>query len=402
MERMLRLRAIVKKEFRQVSRDIGTLGTLIILPLFLLALFGFAISLDVKRIKLAVRDLDRTARSREYVTGFFNSSYFSFAGELDSPAAADEVLSDGEALAVLTIPPGFGAAVDRGEAAPAQFLVDGSNGTTASTAIGYIQAADASFSAARARRRLLSGGGRAAAASGSGPAASTAASVSPTGAFAAPRVAVEARPRVVFNQELRSVDSLVPGLIVLILTLAAVVSTALALVREVEHGTMEQLAVSPIEPAELIIGKTLPYLLIALVSTALILAASRILFGVEVHGSLLLLFAMTFLFLLSSLGIGLLISSLVATQQAAFMIASMITILPSFILTGFIFPIRNMPPVVQAVTTLFPARWYLAILRAIMIKGAGLASFYKEALILLVFAAAMLGLGSARLSRKRS
>lgn len=388
MEQLLRLKAIVKKEFRQVSRDIGTLGTLIILPLFLLALFGFAISLDVKHIKLAVWDQDKTSVSREYLTGFFNSSYFAFVSELDSPAAIDEALADGEVLAVLTIPPGFGADVDRGEAPAVQFLVDGSNGTTASTAIGYIQAADASFSAKRAQKRALS-----------------LSRLRPAGAAtvaAPPRIAVEARPRVVFNQELRSVDSLVPGLIVLILTLAAVVSTALALVREKEHGTMEQLAVSPIAPAELIIGKTLPYLLIALLSTALILVASRLLFGVVVHGSITLLFAMTFLFLLCSLGIGLLISSIVATQQAAFMIAAMITILPSFILTGFIFPIRNMPPIIQAITTLFPARYYLVILRAIMIKGAPFTSIYKEAAVLLVFAVAMLALGSARLSRSRS
>jgi ABC-2 type transport system permease protein len=392
MEQLLRLKAIVKKEFRQVSRDIGTLGTLIILPLFLLALFGFAISLDVKNIKLAVRDRDRSRTSREYLTGFFNSSYFSFAAELSSPAEIDEALADGEVLATLTIPPGFGAAVDRGEKPAVQFLVDGSNSTTASTAIGYIQAADAAFSLKRAQKRALSLSRLRPA----GTASSAAAPIAP------PRSSVETRPRVVFNQELRSIDSLVPGLIVLILTLAAVVSTALALVREKEHGTMEQLAVSPIAPAELIIGKTLPYLLIALVSTALILVASRLLFGVVVHGSVPLLFAMTLLFLLCSLGVGILISSVVATQQAAFMIATMVTILPSFILSGFIFPIRNMPPVIQAITTLFPARWYLAILRAIMIKGAGFASFYTEAAILLVFAVAMLALGSARLSRSRS
>jgi len=381
MERYLRIRAVVKKEFRQIFRDIGTLGTLVILPLFLLALFGYAISLDVKEIKLAVWDLDRSELSRDYLRGFFNSAYFTFQSEISGSAERDRILAEGRALAVLTIPPGFSRIIDRGEAAPVQFLVDASNSTTASTAIGYIVAADKVFS----RRR----------------AAAFAASLG-DGRRQAPVSPIDLRSRVVFNQELKSVDSLLPGLMVLILTLAAVVSTALALVREKEHGTWEQLSVSPVAPAELIIGKTLPYLLVALVSTTLILMVSRLLFGVSVQGSLVLLYLMTVLFLLASLGIGILISSLAKTQQTAFMISSILTVLPTFILTGFVFPIRNMPPFVQAITVLFPARYYLSILRAIMLKGAGFSSFYREALILAGFAALMITLGTVRVSRTRS
>jgi len=370
---LVRIRAIIKKEFRQISRDIGTLGTLVILPLALLILFGYAISLDVKEIRLAVWDLDRTDLSREYVRGFFNSSYFTFQSVINSSQGRDRALAEGKALAVLTIPPGFARTIGRGETASVQFLVDASNSTTASTAIGYIAGADQAFS-----RSLAGDGGRALVTS------------------------IDLRPRVVFNQELRSVNSLIPGLIVLILTLAAVVSTALTLVREKEHGTREQLSVSPITPLELVAGKTLPYLVVALVSTTLILLASWLFFGVAVKGSLVLLYLTTLLFLFASLGIGILISSIVSTQQAAFTISAILTVLPTFILTGFVFPIRNMPAIIQVVSAVLPARYYLAILRAIILKGAGISSIYREVLVLFAFIVLTLGLGTFRISRTRS
>lgn len=373
MQSLVRIRAIIKKEFRQISRDIGTLGTLVILPLALLILFGYAISLDVKEIKLAVWDLDRTDLSREYMRGFLNSSYFTLQSMIDSSRARDQVLAEGKALAVLTIPPGFARTIERGETASVQFLVDGSNSTTASTAMGYIAGADQAFSRAHAH------------------------------AGAPVRAArIDLRPRVVFNQELRSVNSLIPGLIVLILTLAAVVSTSLTLVREKEHGTREQLSVSPITPLELVAGKTLPYLLVALLSTTLILLASWLFFGVAVKGSLVLLYLTTILFLFASLGIGILISSAVSTQQAAFTISAILTVLPTFILTGFVFPIRNMPVIIQAISAILPARYYLAILRAIILKGAGISSIYGEMLVLSGFIVLTLGLGTFRISRTRS
>jgi len=373
MQSLVRIRAIIKKEFRQISRDIGTLGTLVILPLALLILFGYAISLDVKEIRLAVWDLDRTDLSREYVRGFFNSSYFTFQSVINSSQGRDRALAEGKALAVLTIPTGFARTIERGETVSVQFLVDASNSTTASTAIGYIAGADQAFS-----RNLASDSAR------------------------EPVAKIDLRPRVVFNQELRSVNSLIPGLIVLILTLAAVVSTALTLVREKEHGTREQLSVSPITPLELVAGKTLPYLMVALVSTTLILLASWLFFGVAVKGSLVLLYLTTILFLFASLGIGILISSIVSTQQAAFTISAILTVLPTFILTGFVFPIRNMPAIIQVVSALLPARYYLAILRAIILKGAGISSIYREVLILLAFIVLTLGLGTFRISRTRS
>ena len=385
MERYRRIAAVVQKEFRQIVRDIGTLGTLVILPLFLLALFGYAISLDVKEIKVAVWDQDRGSVSREYLRGFFNSSYFSRRQEIRDSAQGDLLLAEGKVLAVLIIPPDFGRDVERGQTVPVQFLVDGSNSNTATTAIGYIEGADREFSLRRAKAALER----------NGASAGTASSGAAGGG-------VDLRARVVYNQELKSVNTLIPGLIVLILTLAAVVSTALALVREKEHGTWEQLSVSPVAPAELVFGKTLPYLLIALLSTTLILVASRLLFAVPLRGSLVLLYLMTILFLFSSLGIGILISSIVATQQAAFMISAILTVLPTFVLTGFVFPIRNMPAFVRAITYVFPARYYLTILRAIMLKGAGLQAFYREALILFGFSILTLALGTARVSRTRS
>ncbi len=371
----LRFKAIVVKEFRQISRDVGTITVLVALPIFLLVLFGYAISLDVRDIKLAVWNQDRSPRSREFLENFFNSGYFSYAGDIRAVGNRDEYLQEGKALMVLTIPSGFERDLDRGSPAEVQVLVDGSNSTTASTALGYLQGAVSSFSR-KARASRFGGLGTA--------------------------PAIDLRTRVVYNQELKSINALVPGLIVLILTLASVISTALALVKEKEHGTMEQLEVSPINAFELVVGKTLPYLLIAIVSACLVLASSRFFFGVEIKGSLALLFSTMLLFLLCSLGIGILISSVVDTQQAAFMIGAMVTILPSFILSGFIFPIRNMPKIIQYITVVFPARHYLTILRAIMMKGVSLSDILPEVVFLASLSVVFLGGGALRLSKSRS
>ena len=192
---------------------------------------------------------------------------------------------------------------------------------------------------------------------------------------------------------------LVPGLITFILAISAVISTSLSIVREKERGTMEQIRVSPIRPLELIVGKTIPYALVSLAVTLTVLAASYLFFGVVVKGSYLLLLLVILLFLLASLGLGLLISTIVATQQMAFTISALLTILPSFILSGFVFPIRNMPPAVQAITFLFPARFFLAALRSVIIKGVGLAAFWEQVVGLAVFAFVTLALSTLRMRR---
>jgi ABC-2 type transport system permease protein len=368
-----RIRSIVKKEFRQVFRDRGSLAVLTIVPLFLLAMFGYAISMDIKHVPLAVLDRDRSAQSREFLGSFLRSDYFNLVARLSDEGEIDGVLDGGEALVVLVIPRGFAADVLSGTAAQVQVVVDGANGNTASTAIGYVQGITAEYSGTLLLRTLERTGA-------SGPGG-----------------LVDFRPRILFNPELRSANFLVPGLIVLILVMSSVMSTSLSIVREKERGTMEQLLVSPIRPIELIIGKTIPYILIALVSATAILFASGIFFGVTVRGSWLNLFLVTLLFLGGCLGLGVLISSIAESQQVAFLVSVLLTLLPSYLLSGFVFPIRNMPVPVQFVTYLLPTRYYLAALRAIMLKGAGVSAYWDQILGLAGFAAVTIALSVARL-----
>ena len=370
-----RIATIMVKELRQVSRDPATLGMLLVVPLFLLLMFGFAISLDVKHIQMAVLDRDRTPSSREFLQSFLHSEYFDLKQVLDRESQIDGLLDEGRVLVALVIPRDFGRAVGNGERAEVQAIVDGSNGTTAATAIGHVQAVAADYSQ-RAFVRSLERAG-----------------------VTGMKTTIDFQPRVLFNPELRSANFLIPGLIVLILMMTAVLSTTLSIVREKERGTMEQIIVSPVKSMELILGKTVPYLFMSLVAAATILATSRLLFGVTVKGSWLDLSAVTLIFLFGCLAFGVFLSTISDSQQVAFLLSSLLTLLPTFILSGFVFPFRNMPVVIQAVSYLLPGRYYLAALRAVMVKGVGFQAFGDQVLALLIFAAAMGGLSVLRLRR---
>jgi ABC-2 type transport system permease protein len=371
-----RIATIMVKELRQISRDAATLGMLLAVPLFLLLMFGFAISLDVRHIRLAVLDNDRTPASREFLQFFLHSEYFNLEKVLQSSAEIDGLLDEGKALVALVIPRGFGRDAANGKRVEIQAIADGSNGTTAATAIGYVQAVAADYSQ-RARVRSLERAG-----------------------VTGMKSTIDFRPRVLFNPELRSANFLVPGLIVLILMMSAVLSTTISIVREKERGTMEQILVSPVKPLELIVGKTVPYLFIGLAAAATILAASRLLFGVTVHGSWVDLGVVTFIFLVGCLAFGVLLSTLSDSQQVAFLLSSLLTLLPTFILSGFVFPFRNMPVVIQAVSYVLPGRYYLAALRAIMMKGVGFGDFADQVLALVAFACIAGGLSVVRLRRR--
>jgi ABC-2 type transport system permease protein len=372
-----RVRTLMWKELRQIARDPTSLGALTILPVFLLLAFGYAISMDVKHIALAVVDRDRSAASRDFLGSFTHSEYFDLKLALSRESDIDRALDEGRAFVALVIPRGFAHAVSSGGAVEVQAIVDGSNGSTATAAIGYLEAAAAEYSNrafVRALRRAGVGG---------------------------LRTTVDFRPRILFNPELKSANFLIPGLIVLILFESGVLATALSIVKEKERGTMEQLTLSPARPLELIAGKTAPYLLVGLLDAAAILVASRLLFGVTVKGSWLDLGVVTIVFMVGCLGLGVLISTLAETQQVAFLLSVMLTLLPSFILSGFVFPFRNMPLVIRAATYLLPARYYLTALRGIMLKGLGLWAFKEQLLALLAFAAAVAAASVLRLRRTR-
>jgi ABC-2 type transport system permease protein len=371
-----RVTTIAFKELRQISRDPATLGTLLLVPLFLLVMFGFAISLDITHIPLAVLDRDQTETSRAFIDSFLHSEFFTLSTVMRSASEADRLLDEGKALVALVIPRGFGSDVLRGKKTEVQAIVDGANGNTAATAMGYVQAMSSDWSQRAFVRSLQRAG------------------------ITGMRATVDFRPRVLFNPELRSANFLIPGLIVLILIMTAVMSTAISIVREKERGTMEQLTVSPVQPLELIVGKTVPYLLIGLVAAGAILAVSRLLFGVTIKGSWLDLGLVTLVFLIGCLAFGVLISTLSDSQQVAFLISVLLTLLPVFILSGFVFPFRNMPVVIQAFSYILPGRYYLSALRSIMLKGAGFWACRNQVGALLLFAVVTAGCGVLRLRRR--
>ena len=370
--------AVARKELRQISRDPLSLIMLLGLPALLLVLYGFALNFDVRHVALAVQDRDRSAASRQLVASFVNSTYFDVVATPAAGAALERLTERRRAKAVLVIPEGYAAALAAGRTGAVQLLLDGADATTAATVLGYASALISEANVDMLQRTLLMAGRQ----------------------QLPSRIGYE--PRVWYNPELSSTRFLVPGLIGALMMLTAVLSTALSVVREKERGTLEQIRVAPIRTVELILGKTLPYLAISLLATVIILVAARILFGVEVEGPYLDLLLATLLYLAGALGLGLLISTLADSQLLAFQGGLLFSLLPALLLSGFIFQIRSMPPALQAITHIVPARYYLVILRGIIIKGSGLGPYWDQMGYLAVFAALTLGLAALRLTRQEA
>jgi ABC-2 type transport system permease protein len=374
---MRRFGAVVAKELRQIRRDPFSLAILTAFPAFMLVLYGFALNFDVRHVKLAVQDRDRSARSRELIASFTGSEYFDLVA---TPGPAEDLARLTElrvARAVLVIPEGFGRDVAAGKVAVVQLLLDGADSTTAATVLGYARALVADANAALVGERMARAGRR-----------------------AVPPLALA--PRVLYNPELQSTQFLVPGLIALVLMLTAVLSTALSVVREKERGTMEQLRVAPLRTFELILGKTTPYLGISLLGTLIVLLTARVLFGVVIRGPYLDLLAVVLLYLFGALGFGLLISTIATNQTFAFQMALLTSLLPSLLLSGFVFQIRIMPLWLQAVTYLVPARYFLVVLRGIILKGEGLATYWAQVGALAIYGFLVTALASLRLLRREA
>jgi len=373
---MGKILAVASKEMRQILRDRRTLLILLFIPAFFLLLYGYALNFDIRNVRLAVQDGDRSTKSRELVSSFVNSGYFALVGYEDSDAALARLVDEGAVRAILTIPSGFERDLTLRRPVTVQVVIDGDNANTAATVVGYARMLIGEFGAVQMEALL--------AASGTRP--------------QAPVVVVE--PRIWYNPQLRSALFLVPGLIAYISMITAVVSTSLSVVREKERGTMEQVRMAPVGPMSYILGKTLPYLVISFMSAVLIVFAAMVLFDMPMRGSWpLLLFAIG-LFLIGAQAQGLLISTIADTQQVAFQIALLSSMLPTMLLSGFIFPISSMPVVVQAITHVVPARYFLVALRAIVLKGADLTAFWQDLVALAIFATVAMGLASLRLRRE--
>ena len=372
---MRRLVAVVVKELRQIRRDPLSLIMLVGLPALMVVLYGFALNFDVRHVRLAVEDRDKSAASRELIAAFTNSTYFDLVAAVEPGTDLAELIERRVARAVLVIPRGYAEALGARRRAVVQLLVDGADSSTATTVLGY------------ARSLVAEANG-----------ALVAAALRREGRSAAPALAFE--PRVLFNPELESTRFLVPGLIGFLLMLTAVLSTALSVVRETERGTMEQLRVAPLRTGELILGKTIPYLGISLLATLIILVAARLLFGVTIRGPYLDLLIAVLLYLFGALGFGLLISTLARTQAVAFQAGLIASMLPAILLSGFIFQIRIMPGWLQAITYLVPARYFLVILRGIILKAEGLGTYWPQVVALGVYGAVVMLLASVRLARR--
>ncbi|PWB68996.1 MAG: ABC transporter permease [Holophagae bacterium] len=362
-----RMLAMAVKELLQLRRDRRTILALLGMPVVLLLIYGFALSFDVRDIRLAVVDQSRTRASRELIEAFLKSGYFVRVADLDEPRPLDALFDRGTVQAALVIPAGFGADVAARRAASLQFVLDGSDSQTANTVLGYA-------------RQIVTATG--------------------AGLFGVElRPPVVAQPLVWYNPDLDSTIFLVPGLVAFILMVSSVIATALAVVREKERGTMESLRATPLVAIELLVGKTLPYLLVASVAAAGSLALAWGLFDVPIRGSLVWLALVTVLFLAGGLGWGMFLSSLADTQQMAFQIGLLSSMLPTLLLSGFIFPISSMPRALQAVTLVVPARYFIAALREIVLKGAGPEVWWNDALALVAFGVVVLALATVRTVR---
>jgi ABC-2 type transport system permease protein len=370
------VRAVMIKEIRQITRDRRTLLILLFIPAFFLLLYGYALNFDIRNIRLAVDDRDGSSESRALISAFVNSGYFEYAGAAHSGAELDRLIDSNDARAALVIPDGYGRDLARRVPVRIQVIVDGDNANTAATVVSYATAI-----VQEAGAELL-------------------AAVPGPGGTAAIGGAVAFEPRVWYNPQLRSTLFLVPGLIAYISMITAVISTALAVVREKERGTMEQIRMAPVNPMAFVLGKTLPYAVIAFASALLIIVVSMILFDLPQRGSWWLLCLSIGLFLIGAQGQGLLISTVAPNQQVAFQLALLSSFLPTFILSGFIFPITSMPAAVQAITYVVPARYFLVALRSVVLKGADILVFWQDLVALAIFATLVLSLAAMRLRRE--
>jgi ABC-2 type transport system permease protein len=365
--------AVAIKEFRQIGRDRRTLLILLFVPAFFLLIYGYALNFDIRNIPLAVQDNDRSSASRGVISAFVQSGYFDLVQDVPTDADVTAALNRGDARAVLVIPGGFGRDASRGQPTTVQFLINGDNANTATTVMGY---AVGLVGAISARYQLQA-------------------------RMATPsRPLLTAEPRVWYNPALLSTYFLVPGLIAYIAMLTAVVSTALSIVKEKEAGTMEQVRMSPVGPLAYVIGKTVPYFFVSLASSVGIIGLSMVLFDLPMRGSWSLLFLAVSIFLVGALAFGVLISTLADTQQVAFQVAALTSFLPTLMLSGFIFPISSMPEALQTITYGVPARYFLIVLRGIVLKGVGPDAFWQELVALVVFAAIVLSLAALRLKRE--
>jgi len=374
---LMRIYHIVKKELIQIRRDPKMMRLIIVSPIIQLMIFGYAITSDIQQISTAVLDMDNTTQSRSLISRFEASpKYFNVHYYLSSPNEVAGLIDSGKAQMALWIPRGFASDIGSGRAGKVQVILDGTDSATASAVGSYVNAITSKYS-----ERL------------------TWAAIDYRGEAPLPLPQVNANVRAWYNPELKSVNFLVPGVLCMILLITTMMLTSLAVVREREIGTLEQIIVTPIRPLELVIGKIVPFALIGYINVIMIVVAATVWFEVPIRGSLLLLFALTTVFLTASLGTGVFVSTVSKTQQQAMMVSFFI-MQPSILLSGFMFPIDNMPKLIQWLTYIIPLRYYLEIIRGIFLRGVGLSVLWPQALALLVLGGVLITASTLRFTKK--
>ena len=371
-----RLYSLVRKEFIQIVRDPRTLMLVLVMPIMQLFLMGYAATNDVRNVSMAVFDQDRGPEARALLDSYRAADYFDLAYEADSETELGELIDGGEARVGLIIPPDYGYQLNSGGSSQGAFILDGSDPTVASTALSAAQLIGQEHSTQILLDRLAR-----------------------RGQFTSFQMPVEVRTRVWYNPDLKSAYFMIPGVISTILFSITSILTATSIVKERERGTIEQLIVTPIRSWELVVGKLLPYAILAFLNTLEVLFLGSWWFKVPFRGSLILLLVLSGLFLITSLGIGLLASTIAKTQQEA-MLSVFMLILPVLFLSGFFFPIEAMPVALQLVSYLSPLRYYLVIIRSILLKGVGIETLWNEVMALTIFGLAIMVTAAMRF-RKR-
>lgn len=372
-----RIFTLIWKEFIELRRSPQLLRLVLIAPVIQLTLLGYAATTDITNVPMAIVDGDRSPRSRQLIERFAVSPYFDIVREESDPRAVEPDLATGDVRVALVIPPGFGRAIDTaglpaGGPPVVQILADGTDANSSGVALAYVQGLVSDFNVSLAGERGVSGAG-----------------------------AIDGRIRVWFNPDLESRNFMVPGVLALLLMIITANLTSMAIVREQEHGTLDQLYVTPIGRWELIIGKLVPYALVGFIDVLLVVTVAVAWFEVPLRGSVPLLLVSSAIYLLCTLGLGLFVSTISSTQQQAMMTSTFFFLIPMMYLSGFIFPIENMPQVIQWVTTIIPLRYFLVVVRSIFLKGVGFDVLWPQLAAMGAWGVAVLTLAALR-SRRRA
>ncbi len=371
-----RIKAVAWKEFIQIKRDPRSLGLALAIPIFLLLVFGYGLSLDIDHVRTVVWNQDASSQvTRDFLLNFKNSRYFKIIGYTDNYRDIEKMINSGEVLMALVIPKDFSHYLESGKAAPLQLIVDGSDANTATIAMGYVRTVVSSYNVQLLTDTFSAHG------------------------LQAPQT-LDARSRIWFNMGLTSTWFIVPGVIAMIIMIISSLLTSICVAREWERGTMEQLISTPVKAPELIFGKFIPYFVIGFIDLTMGILMAIFLFGVPFRGSYTLFIILSSFFLTGALSQGIWISVVAKTQLMASQMATLTTMIPTVLLSGFIYPIFNMPKFVQAVTYLVPARYYIVVLRDLFLKAAGIGNIWDEGLFLFLFAILMFGLAIRKFKKK--